>query len=84
MKETLPMPIISDLLAVEFFSGPICWKRQRIWIFDYNCDGTEFKGERKWMNFIEKSIYLDYLYLDIRERRTKIMNLVQVCKPILI
>ena len=30
-RETRPMPI-SDLSAVEFFSGPICWKRQWIWI----------------------------------------------------
>ena len=30
LKETLPVPIISDLLAVDFFSGPICWKRQCI------------------------------------------------------
>ena len=27
MRETKQMPIISDLSAVEFFSGPICWKR---------------------------------------------------------
>ena len=30
LKETMPIPIISDLSGVEFFSGPICWKRQCI------------------------------------------------------
>ena len=82
LKETMPIPIISDLSGVEFFSGPICWKRQCIWIkshFFKSMSNLKYSGEVRRDVIEEKLEHLPNLiinsnswsYMDLRVRKVQ-------------